>query len=73
MQEISLCDISGIMTKAPCEAALMGQRPVRIEISDFIMRTFVLSMQSLLRGNRKYRFYSPAAKMQKFFLVFILF
>jgi len=51
----------------------MGQRPVRIEISDFVMRTFVLSMQSLLRGNRKCRFYSPVAKMQKFFLVFILF
>jgi len=59
MQEIS--------TKAPCEAALMGWRPVRIENSDFVMRTFVLSMQSLLRGHRKCRFYSPAAKMQKFF------
>ena len=36
-------DISGITTKAPCEAALMGERHVRIEISDFVMRTFVLS------------------------------
>ena len=36
------CDISGITTKAPCEAALMGERHVRIEISDFVMRTFVL-------------------------------
>ena len=35
-------DISGITTKAPCEAALMGERHVRIEISDFVMRTFVL-------------------------------
>lgn len=34
-------DISGITTKAPCEAALMGERHVRIEISDFVMRTFV--------------------------------
>ena len=39
--EISLRDISGITTKAPCEAALMGERHVRIEISDFVMRTFV--------------------------------
>ena len=35
-------DISGITTKAPCEAALMGERHVRIEISDFVMRTFAL-------------------------------
>jgi len=34
-------DISGIAAKAPCEAALMGERHVRIEISDFVMRTFV--------------------------------
>ena len=41
MQEISHSDISGISTKAPCEAALMGERHVRIEISDFVLRTFV--------------------------------
>ena len=35
-------DISGITTKAPCEPALMGERHVRIEISDFVMRTFAL-------------------------------
>ena len=35
-------DISGITTKAPCEVALIGERHVRIEISDFVMRTFVL-------------------------------
>ena len=35
-------DISGITTKAPCEVALMGERHVRIEISDFVMRTFIL-------------------------------
>ena len=40
--EISLCDSSGITTKAPYEAALMGARHVRIEISDFVMRTFAL-------------------------------
>ena len=40
--EISHSDISGITTKAPCEAAFMGERHVRIEISDFVMRTFVL-------------------------------
>ena len=28
-------------TKALCEAALMSERHVRIEISDFVMRTFV--------------------------------
>ena len=33
-------DISGITTKAHCEPALMGERRVRIEISDFVMRTF---------------------------------
>ena len=37
-----LGDISGITTKAPCEVALIGERHVRIEISDFVMRTFVL-------------------------------
>ena len=42
MQEISLYDISGITTKAPYEAALMGECPVRIEIADFVMCTFVL-------------------------------
>ena len=36
------CDVSGIKAKASCEAALMGERHVRIEISDFVMRTFVL-------------------------------
>ena len=40
--EISHSDISGITTKAPCEVALMGERHVRIEISDFVMRTFIL-------------------------------
>ena len=42
MWEISHSDISGITTKAPCEAALIGERHVRIEISDFFMRSFVL-------------------------------
>lgn len=42
MPEISLCDISGIATKAPCEAARMGERHVHIEISAFVMRTFVV-------------------------------
>ncbi len=41
--EISLCDISGIKTKAPCEAALMSEHHVRVEISDFVMRTFILN------------------------------
>ena len=43
-------DISGITTKAPCEAALMGERHVRIEISDFVMRTPV-SIDSLYEHN----------------------
>ena len=42
MSEISLCDIAGIATKAPCEAARMGERHVRIKISAFVMRTFVV-------------------------------
>ena len=42
--EISLRNISGITTKAPCEVALMGERHVRIEISDFVMRTFILNI-----------------------------
>ena len=33
-------DISGITTKAPYEAVLMGEHHVRIEIADFVMRTF---------------------------------
>ena len=41
--ELSLCDSSGITTKAPCEGALMSERHMRIEISDFVMRTFVLA------------------------------
>ena len=41
IEEISHSDISGITTKAPYEVALMGERHVRIEISDFVMRTFV--------------------------------
>ena len=40
-----LGNISEISTKAPCEAALMGERHVRIEISDFVMRTFVLMQE----------------------------
>ena len=40
--EISHRDISGITTKVPCEVAIMGERHVRIEISDFVMRTFIL-------------------------------
>jgi len=39
-----VCDISGITTKAPCEAAFMGERHVCIEISDFVMRTFILAV-----------------------------
>ena len=35
------CDISGITTKAPCKAARMSVRHVRIEISDFALRTFL--------------------------------
>ena len=30
-------------TKAPCGTSLMGERHVCIEISDFVMRTFVPS------------------------------
>ena len=42
MPEISLYEISGITTKAPCEAARVGARHVHIEISAFVMRTFAL-------------------------------
>ena len=45
MQEISLCDVSGITTKAPYKTALIGERHVRIEISDFGMHTFVLRLR----------------------------
>jgi len=41
MQEISHSDISGITTKAPCGATLICERHVHIEISDFVMRTFI--------------------------------
>ena len=40
--EISHGDISGITTKVPCEVAIMSERHVRIEISEFVMRTFIL-------------------------------
>ena len=42
--EILLRNISGITTKAACEVALMGERHVCIEISDFVMRTFILNI-----------------------------
>ena len=41
----AFCYDSGITTKAPCEAALTDERHVRIEISDFVMRTLFI-MQS---------------------------
>ena len=47
--EISLCGISCVMTKAPCGVALTHERHMRIEISDFVMRTFVLKWE---RHNR---------------------
>ena len=47
-------DISGISTKAPCKAALMGERHVRIEISDFVMRTFVHSSLDIVAKNWYY-------------------
>ena len=40
--EISLCDISGITTKAPCGASRMRERHVCIEIAGFALHTFVL-------------------------------
>ena len=52
MQEISRSDISGITTKAPCEVALMGERHVRIEISDFVMRTFVQFAHNLKQSHQ---------------------
>ena len=39
--------------KTPCEAALMGERHVRIEISDFVMRTFVPTGTTVLQGGIK--------------------
>ena len=41
IQEISLCDLPEISTKAPCEVALICERHMRIEISDVVMRIFV--------------------------------
>ena len=41
-----------MMTKAPCEGALMGERHVRIEISDFVMRTFVTAARRRLCSKR---------------------
>ena len=42
MSEMSPSDIPRLTTKAPCEAALMGECHVRVEISDFVMPTLVL-------------------------------
>ena len=39
---MSPSDIPRLTTKAPCEAALMGECHVRVEISDFVMPTLVL-------------------------------
>mgnify|MGYP000625658306 FL=1 len=54
MQEISLCDIFGIMTKTAYEAVLMGERNVRMEISDFVMRTFVFIPE--ISGIHRFRY-----------------
>ncbi len=43
MPEISLCDIPGITAKAPYETAHRGERHMRTEFSDFVMRAFVLA------------------------------
>lgn len=42
------CDVSEITIKAPCEAAHINERYVRIEISDFVMRTFLLDIFSCI-------------------------
>ena len=42
MQEISLCDVSEISTKVPCEVPAMHGRHVHKEIAGFVMHTFVL-------------------------------
>lgn len=41
-KDILRSDISYVTTKAPCEATRMGERHVRIELSAFVTRTFVL-------------------------------
>ena len=53
MQEISLCDVSEISTKAPCEVALIGERHVRIEIAGFVMRTFAQPNSKRAKSIRK--------------------
>ena len=50
--EISLCDISGITTKAPCEAPVMHGRHVCKGIAGFVMHTFVLSLLFVWGLNR---------------------
>ena len=52
MYEISHNDISGITAKAPCEAARIHEQHVRIEISDFVMRTFVRTPVSILQKEK---------------------
>ena len=47
MQEISLCDVSGITTKEACVATLTDGRHVRIEIFDFVLHTFVACEKAL--------------------------
>ena len=44
MQETSPRDISGIMVKAACEAALVHERRMHMEITDFVMYTFALAL-----------------------------
>ena len=39
-------------TKAPCGTSLMGERHVRIEISDLVMRPFVLVARRRLCSKR---------------------
>ena len=57
-------DISGITTKAPCEAALIGERHVRIEISDFVMRTFVFYIIPYSASFRSPSLTQPALRRQ---------
>lgn len=60
--EISLRDISGITTKASCEASVMHGRHVCKEITDFVLHTFVLFLFFVSGLNRIIPFCGKSAQ-----------
>ena len=67
MQEMSLCDISVIMTKVPCGESLMSERHVCIEICISLCK--LLSKEMAVRRRRE-DYHEGSARISAVFVVF---